>query len=161
MRAMLLKRTYDLRNNKTPLEQVDVPALHPAEREILVKVSVCGVCHTELDEIEGRTPPATFPIILGHQVVGTVHERERRSAVTKSATGWASRGFIPLAATVNSAVGVGRIYAKNLKPQAGTPMAAMPNTRRCPKTLPTRSPMRFPIPKPRLSYAQAPWATGL
>jgi propanol-preferring alcohol dehydrogenase len=75
MRAMLLKRTYDLRNNKTPLEQVDVPALHPAEREILVKVSVCGVCHTELDEIEGRTPPATFPIILGHQVVGTVHER--------------------------------------------------------------------------------------
>ena len=31
-----------------------------------------GVCHSELDEIEGRTPPAFFPIVLGHQVVGRV-----------------------------------------------------------------------------------------
>jgi len=35
-------------------------------------VSACGVCHTELDEIEGRTPPSAFPRILGHQVVGRV-----------------------------------------------------------------------------------------
>jgi alcohol dehydrogenase, propanol-preferring len=32
------------------------------------------VCHTELDEIEGRTPPSFFPIVLGHQVVGQVEE---------------------------------------------------------------------------------------
>jgi propanol-preferring alcohol dehydrogenase len=38
----------------------------------LVKISSCGVCHTELDEIEGRTAPSTFPIILGHQIVGRV-----------------------------------------------------------------------------------------
>lgn len=44
----------------------------PQENEILVKVSACGVCHTELDEIEGRTPPPRFPMVLGHQVVGTV-----------------------------------------------------------------------------------------
>ncbi len=41
-------------------------------QDILVQVSVCGVCHTELDEIEGRTPPTSFPMILGHQVVGTL-----------------------------------------------------------------------------------------
>jgi propanol-preferring alcohol dehydrogenase len=44
----------------------------PAAEELLVKVSTCGVCHTELDEIEGRTPPAELPIVLGHQVVGRV-----------------------------------------------------------------------------------------
>jgi propanol-preferring alcohol dehydrogenase len=38
----------------------------------LIKVSTCGVCHTEIDEIEGRTPPLVYPVIPGHQVVGTV-----------------------------------------------------------------------------------------
>ena len=37
-----------------------------------MRVSVCGVCHTELDEIEGRTPPPQLPVVLGHQVVGRV-----------------------------------------------------------------------------------------
>jgi len=46
----------------------------PAENELLVKVLTCGVCHTELDEIEGRTPPPRLPIILGHQVVGRVEQ---------------------------------------------------------------------------------------
>ena len=44
---------------------------------MLVKVSACGVCHTELDEIEGRTPPPRLPVILGHQVVGIVQEKGR------------------------------------------------------------------------------------
>jgi propanol-preferring alcohol dehydrogenase len=38
----------------------------------MIKVTVCGVCHTELDEIEGRTLPRRFPIIPGHQVIGRV-----------------------------------------------------------------------------------------
>ena len=40
----------------------------------MIRISVCGVCHTELDEIEGRAPPPSFPAILGHQVVGFVEE---------------------------------------------------------------------------------------
>jgi propanol-preferring alcohol dehydrogenase len=43
--------------------------------EILVRVTVCGVCHTELDEIEGRTPPPNLPLIPGHQVVGRIEAR--------------------------------------------------------------------------------------
>jgi propanol-preferring alcohol dehydrogenase len=39
-----------------------------------VKISACGVCHTELDEIEGRTKPPRLPIVLGHQVVGHVEQ---------------------------------------------------------------------------------------
>lgn len=72
MKAMVLKKIADLSENKSPLELVDLPVPIPQEKEVLIKVSVCGVCHTELDEIEGRTPPAKFPIILGHQVVGRV-----------------------------------------------------------------------------------------
>jgi propanol-preferring alcohol dehydrogenase len=74
MKAMVLKRITNLAENSSPLELVDLPTPIPQKKEILIKVSVCGVCHTELDEIEGRTPPAKFPIILGHQVVGKVEK---------------------------------------------------------------------------------------
>ena len=77
MKAMVLSRLTDLAYNDSPLELVDVPIPVPQDREILVKVSVCGVCHTELDEIEGRTPPVRFPIILGHQIVGRVEQKGR------------------------------------------------------------------------------------
>ncbi|MEE8136473.1 MAG: alcohol dehydrogenase catalytic domain-containing protein, partial [Thermodesulfobacteriota bacterium] len=74
MRAMILNRITDLRENKSPLELADVAAPVPNEGEVLIRITVCGVCHTELDEIEGRAPPPSFPAILGHQVVGFVEE---------------------------------------------------------------------------------------
>ncbi len=52
---------------------VDLPMPQPGPREVLVKVSACGVCHTELDEIEGRLPPI-LPVILGHEIVGRVEK---------------------------------------------------------------------------------------
>ncbi len=74
MKAMVLNEICSLKENKNPLELVNLPDPVPAEKEILVKVSRCGVCHTELDEIEGRTPPPAFPVVLGHQIVGTVEK---------------------------------------------------------------------------------------
>jgi propanol-preferring alcohol dehydrogenase len=74
MKAMVLKELTSLKENPTPLELQEIPDPVPAEGEILIKVTVCGVCHTELDEIEGRTPPPELPVILGHQVVGRVEE---------------------------------------------------------------------------------------
>ena len=56
---------------KEPLQWVDLPTPSPGPKEILVKVSACGICHTELDEIEGRLQP-NLPIILGHEIVGKV-----------------------------------------------------------------------------------------
>ena len=55
-----------------------MPKPTPANDEVLIEVSACGVCHTELDEIEGRTPPPGFPVILGHQVVGRIVEMGRQ-----------------------------------------------------------------------------------
>lgn len=74
MNAWLLKRITDLTLDSKPLELSEVDQPTPGDNELLVKVSCCGVCHTELDEIEGRTPPLVYPVIPGHQVVGVVHE---------------------------------------------------------------------------------------
>ena len=71
---MVLHQLCQLEENPFPLKQVEIPDPVPMEGEIRVKVSACGVCHTELDEIEGRTPPPHLPVIPGHQVVGTVEE---------------------------------------------------------------------------------------
>jgi propanol-preferring alcohol dehydrogenase len=72
MRAMLLKSLGPIRDNPAPLTSADWPDPSPGTGEVLIQVSTCGVCHTELDEIEGRTPPPKLPIIPGHQVVGRV-----------------------------------------------------------------------------------------
>ena len=65
-------RRTDLPLKTEPLEMVDMPDPVPDSNQILIKVSACGICHTELDEIEGRLVPPRFPIVLGHEVVGTV-----------------------------------------------------------------------------------------
>lgn len=69
---MILGKHCRLDENPRPLEMHDLPVPVPRGDEILVKVSACGVCHTELDEIEGRTPPPQLPVIPGHQIVGNV-----------------------------------------------------------------------------------------
>jgi len=69
MRAMVLKEISPI--EKEPLEIIDLPKPVPGPKEILIKISACGVCHTELDEIEGRIQPK-LPIVLGHEVVGRV-----------------------------------------------------------------------------------------
>ncbi len=72
MKAMILQSITDLEKNQEPLRLVNIPEPIPADDEVLIKVTACGVCHTELDEIEGRTPPPLFPVIPGHEVIGNV-----------------------------------------------------------------------------------------
>lgn len=83
MKAMRLHRLTRLTECQNPLILEDVP--HPTAHrgELLLRVLACGVCHTELDEIEGRAPPARLPIIPGHQIVGVVE-----SAGPDVATSW-------------------------------------------------------------------------
>lgn len=76
MKAMVLNEICSLEDNRTPLKLVNLPDPVPGAKEILVKVSACGVCHTEIDEIEGRTPPPRLPVVLGHQVVGKVKDTD-------------------------------------------------------------------------------------
>lgn len=95
MKAMVLQALSNLADNPTLLSYVDLPEPAVGAHDILVRVVVCGVCHTELDEIEGRTPPSHFPIVLGHQVIGQV-----------VATGTATQHF-----QIGDRVGVAWIYS--------------------------------------------------
>jgi len=72
MKALVLNSIQEITADSTPLELVDIPIPKPKDNELLIEVSTCGVCHTELDEIEGRTPPPSFPVVPGHQVIGRV-----------------------------------------------------------------------------------------
>jgi len=83
MRAMILDGTYDLSKDKSPLKLVELPIPEPKAKEVLVKVSVCGVCRTDLDEVEGRTLPSKFPIIPGHQIVGRVEKTGNKGSKLK------------------------------------------------------------------------------
>jgi propanol-preferring alcohol dehydrogenase len=69
MKAQVLTKTAPVESR--PLALAEVPVPEPGPGEILVKVSACGVCHTEIDEIEGRLTPR-LPVILGHEIVGRV-----------------------------------------------------------------------------------------
>ncbi|MGD2137797.1 MAG: zinc-dependent alcohol dehydrogenase family protein [Gammaproteobacteria bacterium] len=79
MRAMVINRIVSLLEDETPLQPVELPVPEPGAGEILVRVAACGVCHTELDEIEGRTPPPRLPVVPGHEVIGRV-ERAGKGA---------------------------------------------------------------------------------
>ncbi len=72
MKAMILERISPV--EEKPLKLVDLPKPVAGRDEILVKILACGVCHTELDEIEGRVAPSRLPMILGHEIVGRVEE---------------------------------------------------------------------------------------
>ncbi len=79
MKAMILDGPAPI--EKKPLRSVDLPTPSPADHQVLIKVSVCGACHTDLDEAEGRLTPTKSPIVPGHQVVGRVVDKGK--AVTR------------------------------------------------------------------------------
>lgn len=72
MRAMRIHRLGLLTDSGSALVLESIARPQPEEAELLIQVHVCGICHTEIDEIEGRTEPPELPMTPGHQVVGTV-----------------------------------------------------------------------------------------
>lgn len=72
MKALRLEKLVDLHAERQPLCLRECPLPEPRAGEVRIKVTTCGICHTELDEIEGRTPPPALPVTPGHQVVGRI-----------------------------------------------------------------------------------------
>ncbi len=72
MKACLLKSPAPVEAH--PLIFIDAPIPQPADGEVLVRVSACGVCRTDLHVVEGELPPHKSPVIPGHQVVGVVEK---------------------------------------------------------------------------------------
>jgi len=70
MRALRLAHQAPI--DAQPLVATELPDPEPGPRELRVRVTVCGICRTDLHVIEGDLPPVRMPIIPGHQVVGVV-----------------------------------------------------------------------------------------
>jgi len=68
---MQLRETTEIGPASEPLAATDVPVPAPAVGQVLLRVEVCAVCHTELDQIEGRVA-TPLPRIPGHQAAGVV-----------------------------------------------------------------------------------------
>ena len=70
MKACLL--THNAPIEQHPLELTEVETPEPAPHQVLIQVSTCGVCRTDLHVIEGELPVRRLPVIPGHQVIGRV-----------------------------------------------------------------------------------------
>jgi propanol-preferring alcohol dehydrogenase len=69
MNAMLLDAPH------RPLRHASVPRPTPGAGELLLRVNACGICRTDLHVATGELPEPKLPLILGHEIVGTVVER--------------------------------------------------------------------------------------
>ena len=74
---------------KKPLIALDASIPDPGDNQVLLRISACGICHTDLHIIEGELPGGMLPVIPGHQVVGTLEKvgRNVRSHTTGERVG--------------------------------------------------------------------------
>lgn len=70
MRALVLEHAAAVERN--PLRETDLPLPQPEPGQVRVKISACGLCHTDLHTVEGDLPPHKRPVVPGHQIVGRV-----------------------------------------------------------------------------------------
>jgi len=68
MRAMVLEKT----GQPLQLRELPVPAVGPGQ--LLIRVSACGICRTDLHVVDGELPPIALPVIPGHQIVGRIEK---------------------------------------------------------------------------------------
>ncbi len=70
MWAQLLYAPDDVKNNPLKYEEINTPSITAGE--VLIKISACGICRTDLHVVEGELPQRESPIIPGHQIVGEI-----------------------------------------------------------------------------------------
>src|SRR5215510_6439207 len=72
MRAMVLD------SPGRPLREADLPEPEPGPGQVRVRVQACAVCRTDLHVADGELPDPKLPLVLGHEIVGTVEEKGER-----------------------------------------------------------------------------------
>ncbi len=70
MKAITLEKPAPIEDK--PLKTAELPVPEPEPGRIQVKVHACGICHTDLHQVEGELPMHKTPVVPGHQIVGTV-----------------------------------------------------------------------------------------
>jgi alcohol dehydrogenase, propanol-preferring len=62
---------------RAPLAAAQLPQPHPGPQQLLIAVKACAVCRTDLHVLDGELPNPKLPLVLGHEIVGTVVEKGR------------------------------------------------------------------------------------
>ena len=70
-----------LEEARRPLRLADLPEPAPQAGQLLVEVDACGVCRTDLHIVDGELTKPKLPLVLGHQIVGTVVDEGRRIGI--------------------------------------------------------------------------------
>ena len=68
MKAMVI------REQRRPLEELDLPDPRPGAGQLLIRVHACGICRTDLHIVDGELTEPKLPLVPGHQIVGRVEE---------------------------------------------------------------------------------------
>jgi uncharacterized zinc-type alcohol dehydrogenase-like protein len=71
---MIATRGYAARSPTSPLEPFDFERREPGPRDILVDILYCGVCHSDIHQVRSEWGPSIYPIVPGHEIIGTVAE---------------------------------------------------------------------------------------
>lgn len=128
MKAMILERVGALGENPRPLRFAEMRDPEPAEHGIVIRVSACGVCHTELDEeSKGERPPHDFRSYWDIRSSGESAGAAPIRGDFASATAWASHGSSMRAAIAPSAAAGMKTSAPISVGPAGMPTADTPN----------------------------------
>ncbi|OGF64886.1 MAG: alcohol dehydrogenase [Candidatus Fischerbacteria bacterium RBG_13_37_8] len=72
MKALIIEKPASI--TTAPLKMIEREIPKPSANQVLLKISKCGICHTDLHVVEGDLPPVKYPVIPGHQIVGQVLE---------------------------------------------------------------------------------------
>jgi alcohol dehydrogenase, propanol-preferring len=69
MRAQLMTAA------RQPLVAAELPAPQPGPQQVLLAVRACAVCRTDLHVFDGELPEPNLPLVLGHEIIGTIVEK--------------------------------------------------------------------------------------
>ncbi len=122
MRAMVLDSIG------SPLRSDDVRVPAPGAEQVLIRVSACGVCRTDLHVVDGELKDPKLPLIPGHQIVGTVEETGERVERFAAGDRVGVPGLDGPAMSVATAVAAGRTCAITLNSPGTRSTVAMPST---------------------------------
>jgi D-arabinose 1-dehydrogenase-like Zn-dependent alcohol dehydrogenase len=111
---MATMRAVQIGRRGGDFEVVDREIPAPGPGEVRVRVSACGVCHSDMFAKEGGYP-TEYPIIPGHEIAGVVGARGRASTAGRPASGSGSDGSAATAATASGAGGAGSSTARTCR----------------------------------------------
>ena len=105
--AMLEIPAYGAAFAQAPLAPLFIERREPGPHDLLINILYCGVCHSDIHQARGESGASVFPIVPGHEIVGTVVRRATRLRNGRSAT--------PLVSVVSSILGANMKLARPAK----------------------------------------------